>query len=734
MKFFVRMFALSILISLGAVFALPACRTYVQAQNQPIRIGITSPSYDDVGQIIRGIGGNFEFVTLTNAHFANVYALSQFYAIFINCGSHNIVNTTTLRSYVYQGGIVYASDLAGDSLLAAFPGLFSFSTGDAQTIHNASIVLRSLAMHMGRDHLDVIFDLSGWYVVSNLTADATVYIRGNVAGHGDRPLAFSFDFGRGRVFYTSFHNHMQATGDMLNFIEYLVFRIQHIEAERNLAQMAYEEGYRFDGLVFGVLSHNEVSEPFYYTPQENDFMLLFDPQMGDFTIFLQAPDGEVFQTGEVGVLSQIDIDMHDLDLAFQGFPIELITDEMIVEGLGHRGFRVLNPLDGSWSFWVRSNNPEPELMFAVGLAERPTAALTRAMFTQVVANLDRANLAPFRNVPETFNDVTRDAWFFEPVEWAAHNELVFGVAPDRFSPNTPLSREELAVMMYRYASHLGVELPNHGFIPFVDQDSISSWAVDEVIRLNSAGIVPGRIDGRFDPQTTATTMEISEVFANFIEIIPDWVPPEAVEFPAAPLPPLPEDDNGDADIIYENAYDREEPRDYEYDSETLVMASGFEPGNPSVINGYGTALPLGLELWHIALIAAGFVALIGTTGTIMVFRRKKAPPIRSAPAIGYGFQATPTYNPDSLQYAPTAPQTPYPNAATPPTYDSPQSMSVCTYCGTNVGFGTAFCPGCGQQVTTAQQSVVSKSCNNCSNPFSNDTVQFCSVCGTKRMV
>ena len=698
MKIFTRIIALIMLISLSAVFTMPSAR----AQNEPLRVGITSPSFDDVGQILVAIGGNFEFVTLTDLHFANLQTLSQFYAVFINCGSHNIVNSTVLREYVYQGGIVYASDLAGDVLLLAFPGRFSFETGSAQTINNAPIVLRSLAMHMGRDQLNVVFDQGGWYVVSYLADDATVYIRGYVAGHGERPLAFSFDYGRGRVFYTSFHNHRQATGDMLSFIEYLVFRIQHIEAERILAQMAYEEGYIFDGMVFGILSHNEVSESFYYTPQANDFMLLFDPQMGDFSIFLQAPTGEVFISGIEGMLTEIDVGAHDLDLAFQGFPIELITDEMIVEGLGLRGFRVLNPVDGTWSFWVRSNNPEPELMFAVGLAERPTAALTRAMFTQVMANLDMANLAYFRDVAQTFGDVPRAAWFFEPVEWAAHNYLVFGIEEGRFSPNTPITREEMVVFLHRYALFLDAELPEYGFAPFTDQGAISHWAEEAIIRLASAGIVPGRADGSFDPQATATTIEISEIFVNFIPHLDIW------EERIAELEL--EDINGEADDARGgNTEQPEGPADDGTRSEEdyLAMAASYtEPGSPGVIGGAGMALPQELELWQLALIAAGFLVIVCAVG-IIIYKRKN----RFNPAAEFGYQPQPPYNPGAVMQ--NMPITTQKNPDVLP--DSMQAATIET-----PAYDTP--------------PAINNICGSCGNAFSNETVQFCAKCGAQRVV
>jgi len=485
-----------------------------------LRIGVTAANHDDVGGILRNIRGGIDFDVITSAIFNDFSRLSEYNAIFINCGSQGVVNRDNLRRFVREGGVVYASDLAAHTIQPAFPDIFTYSTStSAQTVNNASIVHTSLATHMGRNSMNIVFNMGQWAAITSLDPNATVYISGNVPGRGEIPLAFSFDYGRGRVFFTSFHNNAQANADMVNFIEYLVFRIQHFEAERVLVNMADEAGYDFDGAVFGVLDANEESDPFFYTPAANDFMLLFDPDMGDFTIILSDPDGALFSTEDTGILTDLDIDPADLHLAFGGFPIALITDEMVVESLGNEGFRVLNPTDGEWSFWVRSNNEESDMFFAVGLAERPTAALTRAMFTQVLANLDEADLTPFAQMPASFDDVHSHDWFFAPVEWAYRNGIVDGVGRNRFSPNGPLTREQMVTMLYNYTNVRDADLPYLRTGEFPDLASVSSWARGAVSRMYIAGVISRQPDGNFGPREVATTTEIAEVFENLLPFL-----------------------------------------------------------------------------------------------------------------------------------------------------------------------------------------------------------------------
>ena len=149
----------------------------------------------------------------------------------------------------------------------------------------------------------------------------------------------------------------------------------------------------------------------------------------------------------------------------------------------------------------------------------PQVSMTRAMFAQVLANLEDVDLSAYRNVTPTFNDVSATAWYFEAVEWAVRQGIVLGVGNDNFAPNAHITREQMAVMLYRYADVMGIEFEDSVTETFTDEASISYWAVDAVSVIQSAGIVVGRPDGRFDPQATATRAEVATIFARFLSII-----------------------------------------------------------------------------------------------------------------------------------------------------------------------------------------------------------------------
>ncbi|MCL2353591.1 MAG: hypothetical protein FWC69_03055, partial [Defluviitaleaceae bacterium] len=225
---------------------------YQESDEEAIRIGITNAVHDDVGQILMFFGGGVDFSVVSSRDMSSLQRLSEFYAIFINCGSHSDIDEDILRAYVEQGGIVYASDLASTPLARAFPGVFRYtSVSSSMTVRGADVTHTSLASHMGVSSLDVVFNMGGWNVITQLSEEATVYIEGYIPNHGTSPLAISFEYGDGMVFFTSFHNNAQATSSMVIFVEYLIFRMKHIEADRHLAERAERAGFVHSGNVFG---------------------------------------------------------------------------------------------------------------------------------------------------------------------------------------------------------------------------------------------------------------------------------------------------------------------------------------------------------------------------------------------------------------------------------------------------------------------------------------------------
>jgi hypothetical protein len=148
----------------------------------------------------------------------------------------------------------------------------------------------------------------------------------------------------------------------------------------------------------------------------------------------------------------------------------------------------------------------------------PNTPMTRAMFAQVLANIEGIDLSVYR--ASRFTDVAAGAWYAPAVEWAALVGIVGGMGDGHFAPEASITREQMATMLANYISFKGYTLPpaSQTTTAFNDEASIAPWARDAVKMMQAAGIISGRPGNIFDPQGTATRAEVATIFARFIEI------------------------------------------------------------------------------------------------------------------------------------------------------------------------------------------------------------------------
>ena len=147
----------------------------------------------------------------------------------------------------------------------------------------------------------------------------------------------------------------------------------------------------------------------------------------------------------------------------------------------------------------------------------PGTSMTRAMFVQVLANLEQVNRSGYRNT--RFKDVADRQWYTAAVAWAAETGIVNGVGADRFDPHAPITREQMIVMLYNYMKSKGYAIPQGQGRPFADEGKISPWALEAVHALQSLNIITGRNGNLFDPKGVASRAEVAAVFVRLIEYL-----------------------------------------------------------------------------------------------------------------------------------------------------------------------------------------------------------------------
>lgn len=150
----------------------------------------------------------------------------------------------------------------------------------------------------------------------------------------------------------------------------------------------------------------------------------------------------------------------------------------------------------------------------------PGATMTRGTFVTALGRL--AGVQQDSYTTRSFTDVKADAYYAAYVEWAAQKNIAGGTGEGLFSPDAPVTREQMAVILTNYAGQMGYSIPAPlAEAAFADGSTISAWAVKEVTAMQRAGIVKGKDGNRFDPQASATRAEISVVLRRFVEIVID---------------------------------------------------------------------------------------------------------------------------------------------------------------------------------------------------------------------
>ena len=141
----------------------------------------------------------------------------------------------------------------------------------------------------------------------------------------------------------------------------------------------------------------------------------------------------------------------------------------------------------------------------------PSGSLTRGMVATV---LWRREGSPAPAAPSGFEDVPAGKWYTDAIAWAKETGIVNGLTPTTFGPNSFITREQLATMLFRFASTAPVSVPERADLtPFPDGGKVSGWADEAMKWAVEAGLINGTNDGRLAPGGKATR----EQFAAIIE-------------------------------------------------------------------------------------------------------------------------------------------------------------------------------------------------------------------------
>ncbi|GHU89984.1 hypothetical protein FACS1894202_09060 [Clostridia bacterium] len=146
----------------------------------------------------------------------------------------------------------------------------------------------------------------------------------------------------------------------------------------------------------------------------------------------------------------------------------------------------------------------------------PNASMTRGMIVTVLYRL--AGEPGTNGGGEAFDDVSANSYYAKAVAWAKANGIVSGVGGNLFAPDKPVTRQDLTVILLRYANHTGAKLPDtRDYRGFADDADSANYAKDAIEAFFKAGVINGKGNGMFDPKGTATRAELAAMLHRFIE-------------------------------------------------------------------------------------------------------------------------------------------------------------------------------------------------------------------------
>ena len=145
----------------------------------------------------------------------------------------------------------------------------------------------------------------------------------------------------------------------------------------------------------------------------------------------------------------------------------------------------------------------------------PYGTATRGMMATILWRMEGSPAPKGKN---SFTDVEAGKWYADAITWTAENGIFAGYGKDKFGPDDPITREQLAAIFYRYADYKGYDLTVKGNLDkFKDADKITDYAKTAMQWAVGSGLVKGKSGNLLDPQGTATRAEIAAMLHRFIE-------------------------------------------------------------------------------------------------------------------------------------------------------------------------------------------------------------------------
>lgn len=198
----------------------------------------------------------------------------------------------------------------------------------------------------------------------------------------------------------------------------------------------------------------------------------------------------------------------------------------------------------------------------------PDAAMTRAMLCTV---LHRAAGAPPAENPSPFPDAAPESWYGTAAAWGAEKGLVNGYDDGLFRPGGPVSREQLAAILWRAAGSPAAQAGED----YADETDIAPWASAAVDWARETGVLSGTGENRFQPKGFATRAQAAQVLMNYTLLPGTQSVVSAIDVLCQPRDIVPLEEGG---FLVSDGY-------YKVVWQVKAGVSSVYAGNPQVVEG-----------------------------------------------------------------------------------------------------------------------------------------------------
>ena len=175
--------------------------------------------------------------------------------------------------------------------------------------------------------------------------------------------------------------------------------------------------------------------------------------------------------------------------------------------------------ENDWHFSAVKYVYENNLMSGTDKGFEPDAKMTRAMLVSVLFRISGAEKT---ETDKNFSDVKDGEWYTDGILWAASVGIVSGVGDDSFAPDSGITREQMAVILYNFAKYYNgqnTDISNEKITEFEDFGEVSDYAKEAISWANAEGFISGESESTLNPQNTATRAQIASLLMRYCEAV-----------------------------------------------------------------------------------------------------------------------------------------------------------------------------------------------------------------------